>query len=48
MILAHVMGLPVEESVLQLAAPAGTGVLSMGLLLVRERLAGLVRRRRRD
>ena len=47
MILAHVMGLPVEESVLQLAAPAGTGVVSIGLLLVRERLAGLMRRRRR-
>jgi hypothetical protein len=46
-ILAHVMGLPVEESVLQLAAPAGTGVLSIGLLLVRERLATLMRRRRR-
>jgi hypothetical protein len=46
-ILAHVMGLPVEESVLQLAAPAGTGVLSIGLLLVRERLAGFMRRRRR-
>jgi hypothetical protein len=46
-ILAHVMGLPVEESVLQLAAPAGTGVISIGLLLVRERLATLVRRRRR-
>jgi hypothetical protein len=41
------MGLPVEESVLQLAAPAGTGVLSIGLLLVRERLATLMRRRRR-
>jgi hypothetical protein len=46
-ILAHVMGLPVEESVLQLAAPAGTGVISIGLLLVRERLATLMRRRRR-
>jgi len=46
-IVAHVMGIPVEESVLQIAAPAGTGVLSIGLLIVRERLAGLRRRRRR-
>ena len=47
MILEHIMGLPIEESVLQLAAPAGTGVLSIGLLLLRERLATLMRRRRR-
>jgi hypothetical protein len=47
MIIAHIMGLPVEESVLQFAAPAGTGALSVGLLLVRERLANFMRRRRR-
>ena len=47
MIVAHVMGIPVEESVLQIAAPAGTGVLSIGLLVMRERLADLMRRRRR-
>jgi hypothetical protein len=46
-IIAHVMGFPVEESFLQIAAPAGTGVLSIGLLLVRERLATFRRRRRR-
>jgi hypothetical protein len=47
MIIAHIMGLPVEESVLQFAAPAGTGALSVALLLARERLVDLIRRRRR-
>jgi hypothetical protein len=44
MIVAHIMGIPVEESVLQLA-PAGA--VSFGLLMMRERLARYVARRRR-
>ena len=48
MIVAHVMGIPVEESVLQLAS-AGAATLTAVVIAGRTRLSRLlVRRRRRE
>jgi hypothetical protein len=43
MMLAHVMGIPVEESVVQLA-PAGAAILTAAAIAGRLGLAGLRRR----
>jgi hypothetical protein len=45
MMLAHIMGIPVEESVLQLA-PAGVAIATAVALAGRTRLGGLCRRLR--
>ena len=45
MILAHVMGVPVEESALALA-PAGAAILSGAAVIARAKLAKTVARRR--
>ena len=47
MIVAHVMGLPIEESVLQLA-PAGAATLTAVAIAARTTLARLRRRGRRQ
>ena len=45
MILAHVIGVPVEESALALA-PAGAAILSGATIIARSKLAKIVGRRR--
>jgi hypothetical protein len=44
--LAHVMGLPVEETALSLA-PAGAAIVTGAVVLVRGRLAAILERRGR-
>jgi hypothetical protein len=44
-IVAHVLGLPIEESLLQLA-PAGAALVTLGTLAARAALARLRRTRR--
>jgi hypothetical protein len=46
MIVGHVMGLPVEETVLQFV-PAGAAAVTMAAYVGRARLARLLTRRRR-
>ena len=46
MTLAHVMGLPVEETALSLA-PAGAAIVTGAVVLVRGRLAAILERRGR-
>jgi hypothetical protein len=41
MTFAHVMGMPIEESVLALA-PAGAAILSGAVVVARSKLAGIV------
>lgn len=47
MILEHIMGLPIEESVLQLA-PAGAAVVTTAVVAGRARLSSLRRRLGRE
>ena len=46
MTLAHVMGIPVEESALSLA-PAGVAILTAAVVVARAKLATIAGRRRR-
>jgi hypothetical protein len=45
MTFAHVMGMPIEESVLALG-PAGAAILSAAVVVARSKLAGIVGRLR--
>jgi hypothetical protein len=47
MIVAHVMGLPVEEAAFALA-PAGAAIVTGALVVARARLAGIAARLRRQ